>query len=182
MKVVKLNDHPEYFNQVTSYLYREWKDLYYRVNNCKTIKDMRKLYIELYNSGAETYLLLKHDGTFVGCYTLLHVGGKTYICDLFVVHSFRSRNIGKMLVNNAINRIPKYDPSCNWVYLDTYSNTVVFYMKLGFEIDSKSTMDDRYVMKKRVDGDFLKLPVLIGYVWVLVLLTILFSTIWWFIR
>ena len=182
MKFVRLNDHPEHFNMVSKLLYEQWKDVYYRLNNCKSYKEMRQFYKNLYNSGnAQTYLLMKYDNTFVGCYTLVLIAGKPYICDVYVAKEYRRRNIGKLLIDNAVKRAPIFAPNSKWIYLDAYADTVIFYLKLGFESEGRS-VDGRYMLRRTISNDIIPMSDIAQYIAGVGAFALLLFIVWYLIR
>ena len=137
MKILKLADNPQYFDEFTKSLFIEWKDVFIAMKYT-TLLDVKKMYIKLFNNGTVAYICIKDDGELIGFYTLLKHKRTVHLCDLFIKPQYRGRGLGQKLVRHAIYHIHEFDSLCNHIYISAYINTVTFYLKLGFTIVKKS--------------------------------------------
>ena len=151
MRIVTINNHPEYFNQVTTYLYQEWKEDYQNIYGCHNLKDMRDLYNYFYNMGAVTYVYTSQQGVFVGCYTLMKIKGNTYLCDVFIKPDLRHRGLGKRLVKDGTSRGLK---QASKIYISVSPHLVSFYMKLGYTFD-RMTEDKKIILVTSLSSSIL---------------------------
>ena len=116
MEIVCLRDNIEYFDDFISNLKTGFKLQ-------RSFGYIRQFYR---TRVADTYIAI-HQRKFIGSYSLTRAGLGYMLGDLYVIPTYRGKNIGRRLVLDAMGRRFAF----YWT-LDTREDTVVFYKKLGF--------------------------------------------------
>lgn len=169
MKILKLRNNPKYFNEFINDVYNEWTELIH-VSKCSNIPQLKKLYINILNSNGEVYLYTKDDGELIGFFTLIKIKNKIYLCDVYIKPSYRQRGLGKKMVNYALDSVHEFEPSCKELYVNTYVENTVFYLKIGFKMQKKQ--DNTYTLVYKLSNNNNTVFYIFGIIAAIILL-------WW---
>lgn len=168
MKIIILQDNPEYYQIVLPYFYQEWMNIYEK-NNFYSINDLQKYYEN--NKKTKTFIFINNKNQFIASYTLFKNEKSIFLGDVFVNPQYRKNNIGTNLIKNAIKKASITNNEI--LYLYSYEKTLNFYKTHGFLIETKYT-DGKYLLKHYLVNDMdITMHYFIFYILIIIILLFL---------
>lgn len=143
MNNINIRDYKMEDAEVKAYVhYKSWQETYTGLMNqeylnkmsVKKCVDMAKKY-----DNPENTLIAEMDGKIVGfaCYNkcrAIELENYGELVAIYILKEYHKKGIGKMLMDECVNRLSKYNGIALWV-LDSNKNTINFYEKYGFSFD-----------------------------------------------